>query len=75
MSTPEAPKIPSKLWWIGHIFFGIITGLICYILWKDENPKAAKKHLIHSIWLGFVAYIPFFVFITFLSVIELPGTI
>ena len=43
---------PSKLWYFGHVFFWVITGLICYILWKDKNPGAARKHLIHSIWLG-----------------------
>ena len=56
MTTPQPNKTPSKWWWIGHIFFGIITGLVCYLVWKDENLKAAKKHLIHSIWIGLVPY-------------------
>ena len=50
MDTPTAA--PSKIWYVGHVFFWVITGLICYILWKDKNQKAARKHLIHSIWLG-----------------------
>ena len=43
---------PSKLWYVGHVFFWIITGLICYILWKERNIESARKHLKHSIWLG-----------------------
>lgn len=50
-------EVPSKLWYLAHIFFSIITGLICYILWKDKNPKMAKKHLICSIPLTFVPMI------------------
>ena len=43
---------PSKIWYVGHVFFWIITGLICYILWKERNIESAHKHLKHSIWLG-----------------------
>jgi len=50
-------EVPSKLWYLAHIFFSILTGLICYILWKDKNPKMAKKHLILSIPLTFVSII------------------
>ena len=50
-------EVPSKLWYLAHIFFSIVTGLICYILWKDKNPKMAKKHLICSIPLTFVPMI------------------
>jgi len=58
MSKPETKKVPSKWWYVGHIFCWVITGLICYILWKEENLKAAKKHLIHSIWIGIIGYVP-----------------
>ena len=53
--TPvEQKSYPSKIWYVGHLFFGIITGLICYIIWQDKNKEAARKHLIHSIWIGFI---------------------
>ncbi len=52
-----ATATPSKLWYVGHLFFWIITGLICYILWKDRNLEAARKHLVHSIWLGLLLYV------------------
>ena len=54
-------ETPNKLWWLGHVVFWIITGLICYILWKDRNEQAARKHLIHSIWIGFVGPIVIFI--------------
>ena len=54
---------PSKIWYVGHLLFWIITGLICYVLWKDKNEKAARKHLIHSIWIGLVPAILVFVFV------------
>ena len=57
MTMPEPNKTPSNWWWVAHFFFGVMTGLACYVLWKDENLKAAKKHLIHSIWLGVVVSI------------------
>ncbi len=58
METPTST--PSKIWYVGHIFFWVITGLVCYILWKDKNLEAARKHLIHSIWLGLL--LPIMVF-------------
>lgn len=54
MSLPSSIKKPSNWWWVGHLFFGIITGLVVYVTWKEENPKMAKKHLIHSIWIGLI---------------------
>lgn len=69
MSMPSPDKYPSYWWWVGHVFFGMITGLVCYVVWKDENPKAAKKHLIHSIWVGCVAPVVFLVaFIVLLAI-------
>lgn len=55
MSKQEGP---SKWWYLGHIFFWVITGLICYLIYKDTNRPAAKKHLIHSIWVTFAVWIP-----------------
>ena len=45
---------PSRLWWIAHVFFWVISGLICYLVWKDRNRDAARKHLIHSLWFPLV---------------------
>ena len=42
---------PSRLWYLGHLFFWVITGLVCYVLYKDKNPAAARRHLLVSIVL------------------------
>ena len=52
-----APKNPHFMWYVAHAFFWVITGLICYLLYKDTNPKAARKHLITSIWLSFAIWL------------------
>ncbi|RNJ78679.1 MAG: hypothetical protein EB829_04220 [Nitrosopumilus sp. H8] len=52
-NNEQLPK-PSSLWYLGHIFIGIVSGLICYLLWHEKNKKAAKRHLIASIILSFV---------------------
>lgn len=44
------------MWWIGHVFLGLITGIICYIAWKDDNKKAAKKHLVWSLIIMIVVW-------------------
>ena len=49
----EQKPIP-KIWYLGHVILGIITGLVCYVLYKETHPKEAKSHLLHSIWLGFI---------------------
>ncbi len=57
----EQSPTPSKIWYVGHVFFWVITGLVCYVLWKDKNQEAARRHLIHSIWLGMVLPVAVFV--------------
>ncbi len=52
----DARQAPSRLWWVAHVFFWVISGLICYLVWKDRNNDAAKKHLIHSLWIPIVIY-------------------
>ncbi len=42
---PPKPATPSKLWYAGHVFFWVITGLICYILWQDQNQEAARRFM------------------------------
>ena len=54
MDKKADPGSPSKIWYVGHAFFWVITGLICFILWEEKNPDAARRHLIHSIWIGVV---------------------
>ncbi len=55
VDTPvEQKSYPSKIWYVGHFFLWIITGLVCYLIWKDKNKEAARKHLIHSIWIGLI---------------------
>ena len=49
-------ETPSRLWYVAHVFFWIISGIICYIVWKERNREAARRHLIHSLWLPFVVY-------------------
>ena len=48
--------VPSKWWYVGHLFFWVITGLVVYILYKDTNREAARKHLIVSLVLGIVVF-------------------
>ena len=52
--------VPSKWWYVGHLFFWLITGLVVYILYKDTNKEAARKHLIVSLVLGIVAAVAIF---------------
>ena len=50
-------KKPSKAWYLVPIFFGIIGGLVMYLVLKDQDGKMAKKGLIVGIILtvgGFV---------------------
>ena len=54
MDTPPKTETPSKIWYVGHLLFWVVTGLVCYVLWKDRNLEAARKHLIHSVWLGLI---------------------
>ena len=36
-------ETPSKIWYVGHLFLWVITGLVCYVVWKDKNAEAARK--------------------------------
>lgn len=48
MSDPQMEK-PHPVWWLAHLFFGILSGLVVYVLYKDKNPAAARFHLIGSL--------------------------
>jgi YVTN family beta-propeller protein len=53
-SFSEPAKRPSKAWYLVPIFFGIMGGLIMYLVLKDENMRMAKKGLVLGIILGAV---------------------
>ncbi len=53
----EVTRSPSKMWYIAHVFFWVVTGIICYIVWKDDNRQMAKKHLIVSLWMPAAVWI------------------
>lgn len=50
----EPTESPSKIWYFLHLFLWIMTGLLCYMSWRKKNPAAAKKQLIHSVWIGLI---------------------
>ena len=64
----SSPPVPSKWWYVGHAFFWIITGLVVYVLYKDTNKEAARRHLIVSIFLGVVVAV---VFVAIMVAVEL----
>jgi len=53
---PARKSGPGKIWYVGHLFFWVVTGLICFVLYKDTHPKEARHHLITSIWLQMVVW-------------------
>jgi len=53
-------KKPSRLWYLVPILFGIIGGLIGYVVVKDEDRNMAKKLLIVGLIMTFLfVAIPF----------------
>ncbi|MDA8008502.1 MAG: hypothetical protein MPK62_00395 [Alphaproteobacteria bacterium] len=48
-------KHPSRWWFLGHLFFGIISGLTCWLVWKDTNRQAANRHLIWGLVFSIVS--------------------
>ena len=55
MDTPEKPHI---VWWIAHLILGVISGFVVYVLYKDRNIEAARRHLIGSVAIMIVVMIP-----------------
>jgi hypothetical protein len=49
VEQPIIPQKISKLWWILPLFFGLIGGLIAWLVNKERNPKTAKNILIFGI--------------------------
>ena len=47
-TAPPPARGPSRLWYVGHVFLGVISGLVCYLVWRDQDIKAARRHLVWS---------------------------
>ena len=45
---------------------GVITGLVVYLLYKEKNPTAARRHLIGSVII-MIMFSLFFLSFTFLA--------
>jgi len=56
-SHSQPIKRPSKAWYLVPIFFGIIGGLVMYLVLKDEDRKMAKNGLVMSIVLTVVTFV------------------
>ena len=57
---PNAPAEPHFAWYLAHVVLGVISGLVVYVLYKENNHAAARRHLIFSviIWvIGSIAII------------------
>ena len=48
----DGEKIPAK-WYIGHVLFGVISGLICYFKYRKKDVDAGN-HLMLSMVIHFV---------------------
>ena len=68
---PPAEKI-SNGWYCLPLFFGIIGGLIAWVVNRDENPKKAKSFLIFGIIWSLV--IPFLIILPTIVLVSL-GTV
>lgn len=68
--TPGAApqQNPHWAWWIGHVFLGVFSGLVVYVLYKDKNYAAARKHLIFSIIIWVIGTAASFVTLLLLEV-------
>ena len=44
MEGERAAEKPHIVWWVAHVFLGVISGLVVYILYKDKNPAVFSRH-------------------------------
>ena len=63
-----SPPVPSKFWYVAHLFLWVISGLVVYVLYKDTNRAMARRHLIVSLVLGAVVAV---VFVAIMVAVEL----
>ncbi|MFH0929200.1 MAG: hypothetical protein V1818_02465 [Candidatus Aenigmatarchaeota archaeon] len=47
--TPKEKKKPSRAWYLVPLFFGLIGGLVGYLVVKEDNRKMARNLLIIGI--------------------------
>jgi hypothetical protein len=70
---PEAKT--SKLWYLVPILFGLIGGLVCYLILKDKDKKMAKNLLIVGLVISvlLIAVNAFFAAVYLMAVGSLSG--
>ncbi len=44
MEGERAAEKPHIVWWVAHVFLGVISGLVVYILCRDKNPAVFSRH-------------------------------
>ena len=49
-------ELSPKIWYVISILFGIIGGLIAYVILKNDSPKLAKNCLIIGVILSVVTF-------------------
>ena len=57
----DRPENISLWWYVGYATMGITVGLVFYVLHKEFMPQIARRHLIMSIWLPLVVWVPVYV--------------
>ena len=56
LQTMERTESVSSWWYIGYAFLGLTAGLAFYVLYKEQMPQVARRHLIMSIWLPAIVW-------------------
>jgi signal peptidase I len=68
-NTTNTPHTRSPFWYLLPIFFGIIGGIIAYVILKDSDQQKAKRSLV----LGIILTVPMFAWMTFLEMSGNPN--
>lgn len=56
-SYSEPVKRPSSAWYLVPILFGIIGGLVMFLVLKDQNRRMAKKGLVVGIIFTVIGFV------------------
>lgn len=70
--APPPNERISRWWWLLPIFLSWVGGLIDYLIFKDKNPRTAKKMLIVGIVMVAVTYAIVFGFFFLLFLFPRP---